>query len=82
MLKLPRLGISESLSLPSPLTVDQDYSANSSSYSIPLSYTKFVTVQMSKIEMVLKLVGTPNAMLVERFRIMWPDGEEDDFQVR
>ena len=28
--------------------------------------------------MLLKLVGTPADMLVERFKIMWPDGDEDD----
>ncbi len=80
MLKLPRLGVSESL-LSSSVMGDQEYSANASSCTIPLSYTKFVTVQMSKIEMVLKLIGTPDAMLVERFRIMWPDGGEEDIQV-
>lgn len=31
---------------------------------------------------VLKLVGTPQAMLVERFQIMWPDGGAPDLQVR
>lgn len=31
---------------------------------------------------VLKLVGTPHAMLVERFQIMWPDGGASDLQVR
>ncbi|CAM9504315.1 unnamed protein product, partial [Phaeothamnion confervicola] len=47
---------------------------------VPVSYTKYVTKQMSKIEMVLKLVGTPENMLVERFRIMWPDGGAGDLQ--
>ena len=45
---------------------------------IPISYTKYVTKKMSKIEMVLKLVGTPDGMLVERFQIMWPDGVAQD----
>lgn len=31
---------------------------------------------------VLKLVGTPQSMLVERFQIMWPDGGVSDLQVR
>lgn len=82
---------------------------------VPVSYTKYVTKHMSKIEMgegctarritrsvlcninstnaqclptcpcpwftVLKLVGTPHAMLVERFQIMWPDGGASDLQV-
>eukprot|EP00752_Nemacystus_decipiens_P002803 g2616.t1 len=47
---------------------------------VPVSYTKYVTKHMSKIEMVLKLVGTPQAMLVERFQIMWPDGGGPDLQ--
>ncbi|CAM9703482.1 unnamed protein product [Laminaria digitata] len=47
---------------------------------VPVSYTKYVTKHMSKIEMVLKLVGTPHAMLVERFQIMWPDGGATDLQ--
>ncbi|CAN0348631.1 unnamed protein product [Ectocarpus sp. 6 AP-2014] len=47
---------------------------------VPVSYTKYVTKHMSKIEMVLKLVGTPQAMLVERFQIMWPDGGAPDLQ--
>lgn len=42
------------------------------------TYTKFVSRHLSKIEMVLKLVGTPTEMLVERFKIMWPDGTKDD----
>lgn len=28
----------------------------------------------------LKLIGTPIEMLVERFKIMWPDGEGSDLQ--
>lgn len=43
--------------------------------SVPQTYTKYVTKQMAKIEVVLKLVGTPVDMLAERFKIMWPDGE-------
>merc|ERR1711900_127565 len=47
---------------------------------IPASYTKFVTNHMGRVEVVLKLVGTPAAQLVERFRIMWPDGVANDFK--
>ena len=43
--------------------------------NVPQTYTKYVTKQMAKIEVVLKLVGTPVDMLAERFKIMWPDGE-------
>ncbi|CAM9146270.1 unnamed protein product [Choristocarpus tenellus] len=71
MLKVPSLGVSPSEATP-----------------VPVSYMKYVTKQMSKIEMdslivactVLKLVGTPQSMLVERFQIMWPDGGAPDLQ--
>jgi hypothetical protein len=54
MLKLPHVGI--------------DSSSGNDAPPVPMSYTKYVTKQMSKIEMVLKLIGTPDTMLVERFR--------------
>jgi len=47
----------------------------------PATYVKFVTKHLAKIEMVLKLVGTPTEMLVERFKIMWPDGSRQDLVV-
>mmetsp|Transcript_20494 Transcript_20494/g.25471 ORF Transcript_20494/g.25471 Transcript_20494/m.25471 type:complete len:455 (+) Transcript_20494:1096-2460(+) len=43
-----------------------------------ITFTKFVTKHLAKIEMLLKLVGTPTEMLVERFKIMWPDGSRSD----
>ncbi|DAZ94557.1 TPA: hypothetical protein N0F65_002209 [Lagenidium giganteum] len=52
----------------------------SSSPVIPSRYTKFVTHEIAKVESVLKLIGTPNEMLVESFKIMWPEGNADDFQ--
>jgi hypothetical protein len=54
MLKLPHVGV--------------DSSSGNDAPPVPMSYTKYVTKQMSKIEMVLKLIGTPDTMLVERFR--------------
>lgn len=68
-LQLPVLHTSDSLS-----------SSAASSLLIPARYTKFVTNEMAKVESVLKLLGTPNEMLVESFKIMWPDGNADDFQ--
>ena len=40
---------------------------------------KLITGRFTQIEVVLKLVGTPEdeAILVERFRIMWPEGKSD-----
>ncbi|CAM9358933.1 unnamed protein product, partial [Chrysoparadoxa australica] len=63
MLKLPLLGLSS------------DAAADAAA---PASYTKYVNKQMAKIEMVLKLVGTPDDLLGERFRIMWPEGTAHD----
>jgi vacuolar protein sorting-associated protein 53 len=54
--------------------------ASTPSPLIPSRYTKFVTNEIAKVESVLKLIGTPNEMLVESFKIMWPDGNADDFQ--
>ena len=43
--------------------------------AVPPMYTKLVTTKASHIETILKLVGTPEGpILVERFKIMWPDG--------
>ncbi|KAF0695311.1 Aste57867_13870 [Aphanomyces stellatus] len=47
---------------------------------VPARYTKFVTNEMAHVEAVLKLIGTPNEMLVESFKIMWPDGTSENFQ--
>jgi hypothetical protein len=44
----------------------------------PVVYSKFVLARASQIETVLKLVGTPPEVLVERFRIMWPEGRLED----
>ena len=44
----------------------------------PPSYGKFILGQALKVETLLKLVGTPTDALVERFKIMWPDGSEKD----
>ncbi|ETI39943.1 hypothetical protein F443_14530 [Phytophthora nicotianae P1569] len=58
----------------------QSSSASSSAATIPSRYTKFVTNEMATVENVLKLIGTPNEMLVESFKIMWPEGTAEDFQ--
>lgn len=44
-------------------------------------YTKLVTSKMSHIEAILKLVATPEDMLGERFRAMWPTGLGSDLQM-
>ena len=49
---------------------------------IPAMYEKLITTRFARIEVVLKLVGTPEdeAILVERFRIMWPEGQASDLE--
>ena len=47
---------------------------------VPNRYTKLVTNELSRIETALKLIGTPNDMLVQSFKLMWPDGTAVDFQ--
>ncbi|KAF4140520.1 Vps53-like N-terminal domain-containing protein [Phytophthora infestans] len=58
----------------------QSSSTSTSSATIPSRYTKFVSNEMATVENVLKLIGTPNEMLVESFKIMWPEGSAEDFQ--
>ncbi len=59
-------------------TEDNSYRSS----GVPAMYDKLVTGRFAQIEVVLKLVGTPEdeAMLVERFRIMWPDGKASDLE--
>jgi len=45
---------------------------------IPAMYLKLVAGKISHIEVVLKLLGTPEELLVERFKSMWPEGNSND----
>jgi vacuolar protein sorting-associated protein 53 len=49
----------------------------------PIVYAKLVTSRTGHIETILKLVGTPDeqGMLLERFRILWPEGKPADLQL-
>jgi hypothetical protein len=47
----------------------------------PAMYTKMVTKQFKRIETLMKLVGTPTAMLIDVFRVQWPGGSALDLQV-
>nr|CCA24290.1 vacuolar protein sortingassociated protein 53 putat [Albugo laibachii Nc14] len=69
----------KSLFLQLPVLVT-DSSSFSGSTDVPARFTKFVTQEFGKIEAVLKLIGTPNEMLIESFKIMWPDGSPEDLQ--
>lgn len=41
-------------------------------------YLKLVSSRAGHIEIILKLLGTPEELLLERFKIMWPDGQSSD----
>lgn len=47
----------------------------------PAMYTKLVQREFGKIETLLKLVGTPNDMLIDNFKVQWAGGTALDFQV-
>jgi hypothetical protein len=78
-LQLPTLS-HESTSLSSSGASGSSGVSGVSAVVVPARFTKFVTHEMAKVESVLKLIGTPNEMLVESFKIMWPEGNADDFQ--
>ena len=47
----------------------------------PAMYTKMVQKQFGRMETILKLVGTPNDMLIDNFKVQWPGGMTSDMQV-
>lgn len=62
-------------------TLEQIGSSTGSHRPPTSMYLKLVNNKIAHIEMILKLVGTPEDMLLERFRIMWPDGQPSDLQL-
>lgn len=48
--------------------------------AVPAMYMKLVTSRVSHIEVILKLLGLPDDILVDRFRVMWPEGNANDLQ--
>ena len=46
----------------------------------PSMYATHTTKEFAKIEILLKLVGTPQELLVEVMRQQWPDGTLKDLQ--
>jgi hypothetical protein len=44
-------------------------------------YMKLITSKITHIEILLKLVGTPQEFLLDRFKIMWPEGTASDLQM-
>jgi hypothetical protein len=49
--------------------------------NVPGMYTKLINARSTHIEVILKLVGTPDEVLLERFKLMWPDGQSADLQM-
>lgn len=47
----------------------------------PAMYTKMVQRQFGKIETLLKLVGTPNELLIDNFKVQWAGGSTLDLQL-
>ena len=47
----------------------------------PAMYTKMVQKQFGRMETILKLVGTPNDLLIDNFKVQWPGGSTSDMQV-
>ena len=45
---------------------------------VPPMYLKLITSRAAHIEMILKLLGTPEEMLVDRFKAVWPEGSPND----
>mmetsp|Transcript_19731 Transcript_19731/g.36737 ORF Transcript_19731/g.36737 Transcript_19731/m.36737 type:complete len:838 (-) Transcript_19731:225-2738(-) len=48
--------------------------------AVPPMYMKLIASKIAHIEVILKLIGTPEDMVLERFKIMWPDGTPSDLQ--
>jgi hypothetical protein len=46
----------------------------------PAMYTKLVTKQFQRIEILLKLVGTPAELLIDVFKVQWQGGSALDLQ--
>lgn len=47
----------------------------------PAIYTKMVQKQFGRIEMLLKLVGTPNELLIDNFKVQWVNAKPADLQI-
>ncbi len=74
LLKIPVLEKIDESS-PSEVTTKQ-----ASSSIAPAMYTKMVTKQFQRIEILLKLVGTPDDLLLDVFKVQWQGGTAVDLQ--
>lgn len=55
-------------------------SPGKSSAIAPAIYTKMVSNQFKRIEILLKLVGTPSDLLIDNFKVQWQGGSAMDLQ--
>lgn len=69
-LKLPVLEPKNTSALPKKVT----------STIAPALYTKMIQKQFTRIEILLKLVGTPADLLIDVFSVQWPGGSALDLQ--
>ena len=61
------------------LSLDSSNSSmGASRLPVPPMYLKLITSRAAHIEMILKLLGTPEEMLVDRFKAVWPEGSPND----
>lgn len=44
----------------------------------PMMYTRLTSARCTQIETILKLVATPEGMLLDRFQMLWPEGKTAD----
>lgn len=77
-LKLPVMEKSVPSGLTSPSSSRKVVPAGST--IAPAMYTKMVQKQFKKIEILLKLTGTPISLLIDVFRDQWPGGSAMDLQ--
>jgi hypothetical protein len=77
-LKLPVMEKTVPSGLTSPSSSRQVVPAGST--IAPAMYTKMVQKQFKKIEILLKLTGTPISLLIDVFRDQWPGGSAMDLQ--
>ena len=57
---------------------NSEKSSSSTKVTTPLMYSKLVASRSAYIETILKLLGTPEELLIERFKIMLPEGQLSD----
>jgi hypothetical protein len=78
LLKLPVIETKAAVGNSVPSMMMQSRPAGST--IAPAIYTKMVTKQFARIEILLKLVGTPSELLIDVFKAQWSGGSALDLQ--